>query len=30
KWELTAQKDDGTKEGTAGTVWDLAANKASK
>ncbi|MDY7560397.1 Hcp family type VI secretion system effector [Pseudomonas sp. 10B1] len=27
KWELTAQKDDGTKEGVAGTSWDLAANK---
>ncbi|MNO05723.1 hypothetical protein D3C81_2272250 [compost metagenome] len=30
KWELTAQKDDGTKEGTAGTTWDLAANKMTK
>ncbi|WP_434155564.1 Hcp family type VI secretion system effector [Pseudomonas sp. JZ134] len=27
KWELTAQKDDGTKEGTAASTWDLAANK---
>lgn len=27
KWELTAQKDDGTKEGVAGTSWDMAANK---
>ncbi|BAP45287.1 Hcp family type VI secretion system effector [Pseudomonas sp. LJDD11] len=27
KWELTAQKDDGTKEGTAAATWDLAANK---
>jgi len=30
KWELTAQKDDGTKEGTAATTWDLAANKLIK
>lgn len=27
KWELTAQKDDGTKEGTAASTWDMAANK---
>lgn len=27
KWELTAQKDDGTKEGVAGTSWDMALNK---
>lgn len=27
KWELTAQKDDGSKEGTAASTWDLAANK---
>lgn len=30
KWELTAQKDDGTKEGTAASTWDLAANKLVK
>jgi len=30
KWELTAQKDDGTKEGTAASTWDLAANKMVK
>lgn len=30
KWELTSQKDDGTKEGTAATTWDLAANKVVK
>ena len=30
KWELTAQKDDGTKEGTAASTWDLAANKVVK
>lgn len=30
KWELTAQKDDGTKEGTAASTWDLAANKVIK
>ncbi|NWA24994.1 type VI secretion system tube protein Hcp [Pseudomonas gingeri] len=30
KWELTAQKDDGTKEGTAASTWDLAANKLIK
>lgn len=28
KWELTTQKDDGTKEGVASTVWDAALNKA--
>lgn len=27
KWELTAQKDDGSKEGTAASTWDMAANK---
>ncbi|MGW8466277.1 Hcp family type VI secretion system effector [Pseudomonas sp. CLCA07] len=30
KWELTAQKDDGTKEGTAASTWDMAANKLVK
>jgi type VI secretion system secreted protein Hcp len=30
KWELTAQKDDGAKEGTAASTWDMAANKLSK
>ncbi|HEY1028010.1 MAG TPA: Hcp family type VI secretion system effector [Pseudomonas sp.] len=30
KWELTAQKGDGTKEGTAASTWDLAANKLVK
>lgn len=30
KWELTSQKDDGTKEGTAATTWDLASNKLIK
>ena len=30
KWELTAQKDDGTKEGTAASTWDMAANKVVK
>ncbi|GGC13465.1 Hcp family type VI secretion system effector [Pseudoduganella buxea] len=29
-WELTSQKDDGSKEGTAATTWDLAANKLAK
>ena len=29
KWELTAQKDDGTKEGTAASTWDMAANKSA-
>lgn len=28
KWELTTQKDDGTKEGVASNVWDIALNKA--
>ncbi|OLS60864.1 Hcp family type VI secretion system effector [Pseudomonas putida] len=28
KWELTTQKDDGTKEGVAGTSWDMTLNKA--
>ncbi|AOY01843.1 Hcp family type VI secretion system effector [Jeongeupia sp. USM3] len=30
KWDLTTQKDDGSKEGSAATTWDLAANKAGK
>lgn len=30
KWELTSQKDDGSKEGTAASTWDLAANKIVK
>jgi type VI secretion system secreted protein Hcp len=30
KWELTAQKDDGAKEGTAASTWDAAANKVVK
>jgi type VI secretion system secreted protein Hcp len=30
KWELTAQKDDGAKEGTAASTWDIAANKVLK
>lgn len=30
KWELTSQKDDGSKEGTAATTWDAAANKMIK
>ncbi|MBB5190654.1 type VI secretion system secreted protein Hcp [Silvimonas terrae] len=30
KWDLTSQKDDGTKEGAAATQWDLAANKLVK
>ena len=28
KWELTTQKDDGSKEGVAGTSWDMTLNKA--
>lgn len=27
KWELTSQKNDGTKEGTAAATWDMALNK---
>ncbi|WKE64481.1 Hcp family type VI secretion system effector [Gallaecimonas kandeliae] len=27
KWEVTSQKSDGSKEGTAASTWDLAANK---
>lgn len=30
KWELTSQKTDGSKEGTAASTWDLAANKLIK
>ncbi|WP_035056420.1 Hcp family type VI secretion system effector [Andreprevotia chitinilytica] len=30
KWELTSQKTDGSKEGTAASTWDLAANKLVK
>ncbi|MFC2973441.1 Hcp family type VI secretion system effector [Azotobacter bryophylli] len=30
KWELTAQKNDGSKEGTSASTWDLAANKVVK
>lgn len=30
KWELTSQKDDGSKEGTAASTWDLTANKIEK
>ncbi len=30
KWELTSQKNDGSKEGTAASTWDLAANKLIK
>jgi type VI secretion system secreted protein Hcp len=30
KWEITAQKDTGGKEGTAASTWDLAANKLTK
>ena len=30
KWELTTQKDDGSKEGTAASTWDMAANKLAK
>jgi type VI secretion system secreted protein Hcp len=30
KWELTTQKHDGTKEGTAASTWDLTANKLIK
>ncbi len=30
KWEVTSQKSDGSKEGTAATTWDLAANKLQK
>jgi type VI secretion system secreted protein Hcp len=30
KWELTTQKDDGSKEGTAASTWDMAANKMVK
>ena len=30
KWELTSQKTDGSKEGTAASTWDLAANKITK
>ncbi|MCD5996382.1 type VI secretion system tube protein Hcp [Pseudomonas sp. CDFA 602] len=30
KWELTAQKDNGTMEVTAASTWDLAANKLIK
>ncbi|WP_432723265.1 Hcp family type VI secretion system effector [Jeongeupia wiesaeckerbachi] len=29
KWDLTTQKSDGAKKGSAATTWDLAANKAS-
>ncbi|MCU1725197.1 Hcp family type VI secretion system effector [Pseudomonas sp. 5P_5.1_Bac1] len=28
KWELTTQKYDGVKEGTAATTWDMKLNKA--
>jgi type VI secretion system secreted protein Hcp len=30
KWEMTTQKDDGSKEGTAASTWDMAANKLAK
>lgn len=30
KWELTSQKEDGSKEGTAASTWDLSANKLIK
>lgn len=30
KWELTSQKTDGTKEGTAAATWDLSNNKLIK
>ena len=30
KWELTSPKNDGSKEGTAASTWDLAANKLIK
>jgi len=30
KWELTSQKTDGTKEGTAASTWDLSNNKLIK
>jgi type VI secretion system secreted protein Hcp len=30
KWEVTSQKSDGSKEGTAASTWDLAANKIQK
>lgn len=30
KWEITSQKTDGSKEGTAASTWDLAANKVLK
>lgn len=29
KWEMTTQKSDGTKEGTAATSWDLTTNKSA-
>lgn len=30
KWELTSQKNDGSKKGTAASTWDLSANKIQK
>jgi type VI secretion system secreted protein Hcp len=30
KWELTSQKNDGSKKGTAAATWDLSANKIQK
>lgn len=30
KWEITAQKDDGTGQGAAASTWDLAANARAK
>ncbi|QNA89237.1 type VI secretion system tube protein Hcp [Massilia sp. Dwa41.01b] len=30
KWELTSQKTDGSKEGTAAATWDLSNNKLVK
>ncbi|MGK5080322.1 Hcp family type VI secretion system effector [Janthinobacterium sp. HLX7-2] len=30
KWEVSSQKTDGSKGGTAASTWDLAANKLQK
>jgi type VI secretion system secreted protein Hcp len=27
KWEITAQKSEGTQQGTSSSVWDMALNK---
>ena len=27
KWEITAQKSEGTQQGTSSSVWDMTMNK---